>query len=340
MYKIAINGFGRIGRLFFREIYKNENFDVVAINDLAGIDNLSYLLKYDTIYGRFSEDIEIKNNNLIVGENEVVFTEEKDPLNLPWKELGVDIVIEATGAFTDYEKAKKHLEAGAKRVIITAPGKGNEGIEGSTVLIGINDGDLKKTVLTSNGSCTTNATAPIIEILKDSVGIKKAVLNTIHGYTATQNLVDGPIHGSKIRRGRAGACNIVPSTTGAASTVSKVIHEMKNKFDGVALRVPVPAGSVADITFISEKKTSVGEINEILERASLNPKWKNIFTVTKEPLVSSDIVGQAYGAIADLSFTRVVDEDLVKVFSWYDNEFGYVTTLINHLDKVAELLND
>lgn len=191
-------------------------------------------------------------------------------------------------------------------------------------------------MLTSNGSCTTNAVSPVIDILKDSIGVKKAILNTIHGYTSSQNLVDGPSR--RVRRGRAAACNVVPSTTGAAIAVSRVIPEMKGKFDGVALRVPVPAGSVADITFVSEKETSVEEVNKVLKDAASSSEWEGVFEVTEDPLVSSDIVGQSYGAIADLSFTRVVDGDLVKVFSWYDNEFGYVSTLIKHMEKVADLI--
>ncbi|HMB17424.1 MAG TPA: type I glyceraldehyde-3-phosphate dehydrogenase [Candidatus Paceibacterota bacterium] len=336
MCKIAINGFGRIGRLFFREVFDKENFDVVAINDLADIENLSYLLSYDTVYGRFLEDVEVKDDDLFVGDEEVKFFQKKDPKELPWEELEIDIVIEATGAFTEYDRAKKHLEAGAKRVIITAPGKGREGVEGTTVLVGINEDDFEKTVLTSNGSCTTNAVSPVIDILKNSIGVKKAILNTIHGYTSSQNLVDGP--SKRVRRGRAAACNVVPSTTGAAIAVSRVIPEMKGKFDGVALRVPVPAGSVADITFVSEKETSVEEVNKVLKNAASNSEWEGVFGVTEAPLVSSDIVGQSYGAIADLSFTRVVDGDLVKIFSWYDNEFGYVSTLIKHMEKVAELI--
>lgn len=336
MTKVAINGFGRIGRLFFRLVYQKENIEVVAINDLGGAENLAYLLKYDTVYGRFPGKVEAGKDYLSVEGEKIKYFQEKDPNNLPWEKLGVDIVIEATGVFTEYKKAKQHIDAGAKRVVITAPSKGEEGVEGTTVLMGINEGDFEKTVLSSNGSCTTNAASPVIEILNESIGIEKAVLNTIHGYTASQSIVDGPSR--KARRGRAAAQNIVPSITGAAEAVSKAIPEMEGKFDGIALRVPVAAGSVADITFIAKKDTSVKEVNKIFKKAAGDSRWKDIFTVTEEPIVSSDVIGEPYGAIADLSFTRVVDGNLVKVLAWYDNEYGYAATLVKHVIKVSELL--
>ena len=246
--------------------------------------------------------------------------------------------MEATGAFTTYKKAKAHIDAGAKRVVITAPSKDPDGTEGKTVLIGVNEGELESVVLTSNGSCTTNAASPIISVLLKEPGIEKALLNTVHGYTATQSLVDGPTRGHDFRRGRAAGVNIIPSTTGAAIAVTRAIPEMDGKFDGIALRVPVVAGSIADITFIAKRKTSVEEINDILRKAAKSPLWKDILTVVEEPVVSSDIIGQEYGSIVDLSFTRVVDGNLVKVLSWYDNEWGYVSTLVKHVSNVSTLV--
>jgi len=341
MTKIAINGFGRIGRLFFRQITDlpagrqgKPEFEVVAINDLGDVENLEYLLKYDTVYGKFNR-----------GLKGIKVLQEKDPALLPWKELGVDIVVESTGAFESYELASLHLRAGAKRVVLTAPARqqtglvGGEEIGGKTVLMGINEDDLKSCTISSNGSCTTNAAAPVVKVLSENPGIKKAILNTVHGYTATQNLVDGPAKGSDFLRGRAAAQNIVPSSTGAAIAVTRAVKELNNKFDGIALRVPVIAGSLADITFVSKKKTSVEEINRILTEAGKSPRWQGILKVTEEPLVSSDVIGEPYGAIVDLSFTRVIDGDLVKVLSWYDNEWGYAATLVKHVQAVAAALS-
>lgn len=327
MVKIAINGFGRIGRLFFRQAQEAGDLQVVAINDLGDLDNLSYLLKYDSVYGKFEKDLQ-----------GVEILKEKDPSKLPWKKLKIDIVVEATGVFDSYQKAKVHLESGAKRVVITAPAKDSDGENGRTILSGVNEKDMGVCSITSNGSCTTNAVSPVIEILSVAPGIQKAVLNTTHGYTATQSLVDGPSYGKDVRKGRAAAQNIIPSSTGAAIVVTRAIPELEGKFDGIALRVPVVAGSIADITFISKKKTSVKEINSILTKAANSAQWKGILKVTEDLVVSSDIVREPYSAIVDLSLTRVVDGDLVKVLSWYDNEWGYVTTLIRHVMASAKTL--
>lgn len=338
MAKVAINGFGRIGRLFFRQAFGHKDIDVVAINDLGDLENLAYLLKYDTVYGPFDKSVNVKSGKLVVDGKSIGVTQIKDPKELPWKKLGVQIAVEATGAFTTYKKAKAHIDAGAKRVVITAPSKDPDGTEGKTVLIGVNEDELESVVLTSNGSCTTNAASPIISVLLKEPGIEKALLNTVHGYTATQSLVDGPTRGHDFRRGRAAGVNIIPSTTGAAIAVTRAIPEMDGKFDGIALRVPVVAGSIADITFIAKRKTSVEEINDILRKAAKSPLWKDILTVVEEPVVSSDIIGQEYGSIVDLSFTRVVDGNLVKVLSWYDNEWGYVSTLVKHVSNVSTLV--
>ena len=338
MAKVAINGFGRIGRLFLRQAFGNKDIDIVAINDLGDCENLAYLLKYDTVYGRYDKTVEAKDSNLVVDGKAIRFLQEKDPRELPWKKMGVDIVIESTGIFDSYEKIRVHLDAGAKRVVLTAPAKDPDGTEGKTVLMGINEGELESVVLSSNASCTTNAASPVIRIMSENPGIEKAILNTVHGYTATQNLVDGPTRSKDVRRGRAAAQNIIPSTTGAATAVTRAIKELEGKFDGIAMRVPVIIGSVVDITFISQKKTSVEEINNIFKKAADEPRWEGILKVLDDPIVSSDIIGEPYGAIIDLGFTRVVDGDLVKVLSWYDNEWGYVATLVKHVVNVTALV--
>lgn len=343
MAKIAINGFGRIGRLFFRQALNEPSLEIAAINDLGDLENLAYLLKHDSVYRTFPGEIETVVNGdekyLIVDGKKILVLQEKDPLNLPWGKLGIDVVVEATGIFESFEKAKVHLGAGAKRVVITAPAKDAEGTaNGKTILVGLNDKDFKTTNLTSNGSCTTNAVAPVMAVLAKNPGISKAILNTTHAYTATQSLVDGPVKGKDFLRGRAGAQNLIPSTTGAALTVGRVIKELDGKFDGIAIRTPVVCGSLADITFLAKRKTSVEEINEILKKAAANPEMKGILEVSEEPLVSSDIIGKETGAIVDLSFTKVVDGDLVKVLVWYENEWGYCSILIKHVLRAAEAL--
>ena len=338
MAKVAINGFGRIGRLFFRQGFEEKDIEIVAINDLGNLDNLAYLLKHDSVYGKYDKEVEVNGGKLVVAGKKVEVLQEKDPAKLPWEKLKVDIVVEATGIFDSYEKARAHIGAGAKRVVITAPTDDPDGSDAATVLVGVNDKKLESLVLSSNASCTTNAASPVIAILSENPGIERAILSTIHGYTATQNLVDGPVRGSDFRRGRAAAENIVPSSTGAATAVSRAIAELNGKFDGISFRVPVVAGSIADITFVSKRKTSVEEINDVLRKAAKSSRWEGIFTVTEEPLVSSDIIGEPYGAIADLTFTRVVDGNLVKVLSWYDNEFGYVTTLVKHVLNITTLV--
>ncbi len=340
--RVAINGFGRIGRLFFRVAFgKVSDFDIVVINDLGDVENFAYLLKYDTVYGRYERQVSFDKaqNALIVDGKLIKVLQEKDPAALPWKDLEIDIAIESTGFFESYEGAKAHLAAGAKRAVITAPAKDADGALGKTVLMGVNDGDLKTSVLTSNGSCTTNSASPVIQILSENPGIQKAMLSTVHAYTATQSLVDGPVRGGKdFRRGRAASRNITPSTTGAAIAVARAIPELQGKFDGIAFRVPVATGSISDITFLAKRKTSVEEINDILRKAAADSRWQGILKVTDDQIVSSDIVGEPYGAIVDLGFTKVIDGDLVKVLSWYDNEAGYVSTLVRHVQKIAELL--
>ncbi len=347
MIKIAINGFGRIGRLFFRQSFGNFNFEIIAINDLSDIDNLVYLLKYDSVYGQYNRHISSirhqkpKNNEqgeLIIDNKKIKLFQEKDPAKLPWGKLGIDIVIESTGAFESFEKAKIHLDVGAKKVLLTAPAKDADGTLGKTILMGINEGELKTINISSNASCTTNAVSPIIAILSENPGIEKAILNTVHAYTATQAIVDSPVKGNDFRRGRAGAQNIIPSTTGAAKAVTKVIKGLDGKFDGIALRVPVVSSSIADITFVAKRKTSIEEINNILRKSANSPQWKGILKITEDQIVSSDVIGEPYGAIVDLKFTKVIDGDLVKILSWYDNEAGYVSTLIKHVENITVLL--
>lgn len=340
MARIAINGFGRIGRLFFRQAFEAPDLEIVAINDLGDVENLAYLLKYDTVYGRYGKEVKAdkEKNQLVVAGRAINVLQVKDPAQLPWKDLAVDIAVEATGIFDSYEKAKAHVAAGAKRVVITAPAKDPDGTEGKTVLMGVNEGELQSAVLTSNGSCTTNAASPVIQVMSENPGIIKAVLNTVHGYTATQNLVDGPTKGHDFRRGRAAAQNIVPSTTGAAIAVTRAIPGLQGKFDGMSIRVPVATGSLVDVTLLAKRKVTADEVNNIFRKAAAEPRWQGVLKTSEDQLVSSDIVGEPYGSIVDLNFTRVVDGDLVKVLAWYDNEAGYVATLVKHVQRVAALV--
>ena len=334
MTRVAINGFGRIGRSFFRAAYGRDDFEIVAINDLVPADNLAYLLKYDTVYGNAKFTVTAAEKSLVVENKSIPVFSEKDPLKLPWRDMGIDIVVESTGFFTDAAKARTHIDAGAKRVVITAPGKG-EGLE--TILMGANEEKFGTCDISSNASCTTNAASPLIGVLDEAIGIERALLNTTHAYTATQAIVDS--HNSKdFREGRAGAQNIIPSTTGAALATSKAIPALKNIFDGISMRVPVISGSIVDFTFIAKKNTTAEEINNIFKKEAKSDKWKGILTVTEEPIVSSDILGNPHGAIVDATMTRVVDGDLVKVLSWYDNEWGYCSMLIKHIESLKSLL--
>ncbi len=341
MAKIAINGFGRIGRLFFRQAFGVPGIDIVAINDLGDVENLAYLLKYDSVYHRYAKDVkaDVAGGKLIVDGKEIKFLQVKDATQLPWKDLGIDIVVESTGIFDEYAKAKVHLAAGAKRVVITAPAKDADGADGQTVLMGVNEENISKCSITSNGSCTTNSASSVMQVLSENPGIVKASLSTVHAYTATQSLVDGPVRGGhNFRKGRAAAQNTVPETTGAAISIARAIPEINGKFDGLSFRVPNITGSISDITFLAKRKTSVEEINQILTDAAASPRWQGILKVTTDQLVSSDIIGEPYGAIVPLDLTKVIDGDLVKVLSWYDNEAGYVSTLIKHVAKIAQAI--
>ena len=339
MVKVAINGFGRIGRTFMRMAYTHPDFEIVAINDLGDIKMLEYLLKYDTAYGRAPFTVALGEGALIVNGKTIKVFSEKDPTLLPWGKHGVDVVVEATGFFNTYEKANAHIVAGAKRVVITGPANGTapEGISGATVLMGVNEGDLATCTISSNASCTTNATSPLIGILKETVGIEKALLNTVHAYTATQALVDGPSK-KDFREGRSAAQNIIPSSTGAAVATTLAHTELSGKFDGISIRVPVVVGSIVDVTFIASRSTSAEEVNQILTDAAATPRWSNLFAVTTDPIVSSDIIGARFASIADLAMTRVVDGNLVKVLAWYDNETSFTHTLVAHVAAVTKHL--
>jgi glyceraldehyde 3-phosphate dehydrogenase len=339
--RIAINGLGRIGRTFLRKALERKELEIVAVNDLAEVENLAYLLRYDSVYGPAPFEVSVEKNDgkiyLSANHAKALFFNERDPSSLPWRDLKVDVVVEATGVFASYEKSNAHIKAGTKRVVITAPVKDDDfsDVRGETVLMGVNDDLLKNCSISSNASCTTNAGSPIISILHETIGIEKALLNTVHGYTATQSLVDAP-DSKDFRRGRAAAVNIIPSTTGAAISVTKAIPALSGKFDGIALRVPVPTGSIADITGVTSRATSAEEINKILTDAAKDKRWSKVFSVTEDPIVSSDIIGSRYASIADLSFTKVVDGNLFKVLAWYDNEMGYVQSLIEHVIRAGE----
>ncbi|MBC7836759.1 type I glyceraldehyde-3-phosphate dehydrogenase [Acetobacteraceae bacterium] len=341
MIRIGINGFGRIGRALLRASWNDSEVEVVAINDLGDIENLGYLLRHDSVYRNFPAEVKVEGADLVVGGKKIKFLQEKDPAKLPWKDLQIDVAVESTGVFDSFEKASAHITAGARHAVISAPVKDDlpaqAGMPNSaTVLVGVNEEKLSTCSVTSNASCTTNAASPLIAILDETLGIEKALLNTTHAYTATQSMVDSPVKGSDYRRGRAGASNMSPSTTGAAIAVTKAYEQLAGKFDGIAVRVPVIAGSLADITFVSKRDTTVEEVNKILEEASQEVRWQGIFAVTKEPLVSSDIIGSQYGSIADLALTKVVGGNLVKVLAWYDNEMGYAHTLLRHVKAAGK----
>lgn len=331
MARVAINGFGRIGRCFMRAAHGRPEIEIVAVNDLTTPENLAYLLKYDSVYGRAPFSVSSEPGALIVDGQKIPVIAEREPAKLPWKDMQVDIVIESTGFFTDGEKAHAHIDAGAHHVIISAPAKG-AGAE--TILIGANEEKFGTCDVTSNASCTTNAASPIIGILNEVIGIERALLNTTHATTASQALVDAP-NTKDFREGRAAGHNLVPAATGAAKATALAYPSLTDKFDGIAVRVPVIAGSIVDVTFVPKRPTTVEEVNNALKAAAATDKWKKVFSVSEEPLVSSDILGLPYGSIADLAMTRVVDGQLVKVLAWYDNEMGYTHTLVEHAIAIA-----
>jgi len=334
--RVAINGFGRIGRAAFKIGLSKSEIEFVAINDLGSPKVLATLLQFDTAYGKFDKNISSDEKNIIVEGKNIPVLAEKEPAKLPWKDLNVDVVIESTGRFVKDGAARAHIEAGAKRVVLSAPAKGGDI---KTYLLGVNQDKYSTEEVVSNASCTTNCISPVINVLHSKFGVVKALMDTVHSYTAEQNLVDGPPpggHADDMRRARAAAQNIVPTTTGAAIAVSEVIPELQGVFDGVAIRVPTLTGSLSNIVAVLKKTVTVEEINNAFKEAAEHPFYKGILIANEDPIVSSDIVGSTASAIVDLPFTRVVGGDLVSVLAWYDNEWGYSNRLVEQVINVGQ----
>lgn len=324
MIKLAINGFGRIGRSAFKIAFERPDIEIVAINDLSDPKALAHLLKYDSSYGIYNREITTDEENLIVDDKKIKVFAEKEPTNLPWGELGIDVVIESTGFFTDPAKAHAHIDAGAKKVVISAPAKG-EGAK--TIVIGVNEDTLDESdVIISNASCTTNCIAPVMKVLEQEIGIEKAMMTTVHSYTASQKLQDAPA--KDLREARAAAENIVPTTTGASKAAAKAIPSLVGKFNGLSVRVPTPVVSLSDITAVVKRDVTKEEINEIFKKAAAEPYYEGILAVTEEELVSCDLRGNSHSCIVDLPLTDVVGGNLIKVVAWYDNEWGYSNRLV------------
>jgi len=324
MVKIAINGFGRIGRNAFKIAFERGDAEIVAINDLTDAKTLAHLLKYDSNYGTYGYAVDYDDENIIVNGKKIRVLAEKDPANLPWGAMGIDVVIESTGFFTDPAKARAHIDAGAKKVVISAPAKG-EGAK--TIVLGVNEDQITADdVILSNASCTTNCIAPVMKVLEDNLGIEKAMMTTVHSYTASQKLQDAPA--KDLREARNAAENIVPTTTGASKAAALTIPSLKGKFNGLSVRVPTPVVSLSDITAIAKRPTSVEEINDIFRRAAKEDYYQGILATTDEELVSIDYRGNAHSCIVDLKLTDVVDGNLIKVVAWYDNEWGYSNRLV------------
>ncbi len=329
MATVAINGLGRIGRAALKQILEVNELELIAVNDIVPPDNLAYMLRYDSVYGRYHKTVEASGSDLKIDGKSIKVLNVKEPENLPWKKMGVDIVIESTGIFTNPDDLKKHVQAGAKHVILSAPVKG-EGVD--MVVHGVNTPEGQQII--SCASCTTNCITPVVEVLDRRIGIKKANMTTIHAYTSSQSIVDGP--NKKWRRGRAGALNFVPTTTGAATATTKTLPQMQGKFDGVAVRGPVPVGSVADLNFVTKKPTSVQEVNDIFREEAASDRYNGIMGVSDDHIVSSDVIQDPRASIVDLTMTQVVDGDLLKVMSWYDNEWGYAAQMIREITRIAK----
>jgi glyceraldehyde 3-phosphate dehydrogenase len=322
MAKIAINGMGRIGRAAFKIILDHPELELVAVNDLMPLDNLVYLLKYDTVYGRYEKKVELRGSTLVVeGEEYQVFSE-KDPAKLPWGKLGVEVVLECTGIFTNREGLEKHIQAGASYAILSAPSKGEDVC---CIVHGVTLPPEQEKVL-SCASCTTNCITPVVEVMGRRIGVKKAAMTTIHAYTSSQAIVDGPA--KKWRRGRAGAANFVPTSTGAAVATANVLPQYRGKLDGVAVRGPVPCGSLADIVFVTARPTTAEEIRQIFREEAASPRYQGILGVAEDPIVSADIIKDPRASVVDLEMIQVVDGDLVKILTWYDNEWGYTNQMV------------
>ena len=335
MPRLSINGFGRIGRQAFRIAWGRKGMKVVVINDLTEPKILAHLLKYDSVSRAWNHEVGFDEKGLVIDGHSVPIVAETDPANLPWKQYKVDVVLECTGRFTNQVDAAKHLEAGAKKVVISAPAK-----DVPTVLMGVNHQGIKASqTIVNNASCTTNSIAPVAQIMNDAFGIKKAMMTTVHSVTAEQNIVDSlpPKMHPDLRRARSALVNMVPTSTGAAKATAEAIPELKNKFDGLAVRVPTLDVSLVDFTFVLKRKTTPEEINAAFKKAAALPRWKGILAVSEVPLVSSDFIGNPHSSIVDLEMTRVVDGDLVKVLAWYDNEWGYSNRLVEMAEYVAKL---
>lgn len=331
--RVAINGFGRVGRAAFKVLQEKVDAEVVVINDLTPPDALAYLLKYDTAYGIYEEEVSNTKSEIVVDGKKIPVVSEKEPEKLPWKDYKVDVVLECTGRFVEDGAAKAHIDAGAKKVVVSAPTKGSRD-DIPTFLKGANHEDYKGEEVISNASCTTNCISPVASVIHGKFKVLKSVLTTIHGYTASQSIVDG--YHKDPRRGRAGALNMIPTTTGAAQAAAKAIPELEGIFDGIAIRVPVIVGSISDLTFLVEKKTTVEEVNKVLTEAKDKPFYKGVLDVTDEPIVSSDIIGNPHSAIVDLPMTKVVDGDLIKILAWYDNEWGYANRLVEMALQISQ----
>jgi glyceraldehyde 3-phosphate dehydrogenase len=322
---------GRIGRAAFKILLETPELEFVAANDIVPVENLAYLLCYDTAYGRYGKGVEVDGNHLVVEDKSYEVFQEKDPAQLPWGELDIDIVFECTGFFTSREDLEKHLHAGAKYAILSAPSKGQEM---PTVVHGVNVPEEESARLISCASCTTNCITPVVEVMKRRIGIEKALMTTIHAYTSSQSIVDAPSR--KIRRGRAGAANFVPTSTGAAIATTLVLPSLEGRFDGVAVRGPVTVGSIADIVFLTSRDTTIEEVNGIFREEAGTPKYEGVLGVTEDPIVSSDIIGDSHASLVDLGMTQVVDGNLVKVMSWYDNEWGFTSQMVREGVRLAE----
>ncbi len=330
--KVAINGFGRIGRLTLKAVLERENVEVVAVNDLTDSATLAHLLKYDSVHGKFPADVKADGNDLVVNGQKIKVYKEKDPANLPWKDLSIDVTVESTGVFRTRDTVGKHLQAGARKVVLCVPSKSPDDVD-ATVVLGVNDHDLKpEQQIFSNASCTTNCLAPVAKVLNDAFGIKHGLMNTIHAYTNDQIILDAP-H-KDLRRARAAALSIIPTTTGAAKAVGLVIPELKGKMDGFAMRVPTPDGSVVDLTCELNTAVSKEDINKALKQAAEGP-MKGILEFCDEPIVSADIIGNTHSSIVDSLLTQVINEKFVKVVSWYDNEYGYASRVADMIERVA-----
>ena len=320
--RIAINGLGRIGRALLKVVTDEPAFELVAVNDLIDVENLAYLLRYDTVYGRYAKSVAVDGSELVVAGRKLRTLRSRDPVELPWKELGVELVFECTGALTHREDLEKHLRAGARLVLLSAP---SESADVETIVHGVNAPNGGVSII-SCASCTTNCITPVVEVIGRRIGFKKAVMTAVHAYTSSQSVVDGP--SKQLRRGRAAGANLVPTTTGAARATTRALPQYAGLFDGIAVRAPIPVGSIADITFVTSRKTSAEEVNQVFTEEAATQRYAGVLGVSSDPLVSSDIVGDPRASIVDLGLTHVIDGDLVKVMSWYDNEWGYVHQMV------------